>query len=166
MSKIVRTSDIYGTHYDVPIDQLDWRPSAYAIVIHEGNLLTTRQYKALHLPGGGLDKGETPEEAVVREVQEETGLIVRNPKLVATDSSFFTYTTMDTQEQLHFHALLFFYECEFVGGEFSIEGFDQYEQANGEHPEWIPLESLDSIVAGSTIDWRSIVRKYISSQER
>ena len=30
--------------------------------------------------GGGIEAGETPEEGVVREVQEESGLIIRNPR--------------------------------------------------------------------------------------
>lgn len=34
------------------------------------------------LPGGGLDAGETPEQAVVREIAEETGLDVRVTKKV------------------------------------------------------------------------------------
>jgi 8-oxo-dGTP diphosphatase len=32
--------------------------------------------------GGKFEAGETPEECVIREVQEESGLTIRNPKLV------------------------------------------------------------------------------------
>jgi ADP-ribose pyrophosphatase YjhB (NUDIX family)/transcriptional regulator with XRE-family HTH domain len=38
------------------------------------------------LPGGGLDHGEHPEAAVVREVAEETGLAVRVESLLGVDS--------------------------------------------------------------------------------
>ena len=30
--------------------------------------------KPFHIPGGGIDKGETPKEAVIREIEEESGL--------------------------------------------------------------------------------------------
>jgi len=35
------------------------------------------------LPGGGIDRGETPEEAVIREVEEETGIKVTIQRKVA-----------------------------------------------------------------------------------
>ena len=37
------------------------------------------------MPGGWVDPGETPEQAVVREVAEETGLQVSAPRLVHTE---------------------------------------------------------------------------------
>jgi 8-oxo-dGTP diphosphatase len=53
------------------------RPSAYAVVIDEdGRVLVCAVDGELHLPGGGIEVGESPGEAVVREVREETGLLV------------------------------------------------------------------------------------------
>lgn len=52
-------------------------------------LLVKMTYQRLHpwgLPGGGLEYGEHPEEAVVREVWEETGLNVRIEKLLLVDA--------------------------------------------------------------------------------
>ena len=37
------------------------------------------------MPGGWVDPGETPEQAVVREVAEETGLRVSEPRLLHTE---------------------------------------------------------------------------------
>lgn len=62
------------------------RNSARAIIIQEGHILTiptALPYGICHfLPGGGQDHGETLEEAVVRECEEELGLRVRAERLV------------------------------------------------------------------------------------
>ncbi len=55
-------------------------PASIAIILDEREesiLLTKRLDVPIWvLPGGGIEPGETPEEAVIREVEEETGLIV------------------------------------------------------------------------------------------
>jgi len=56
------------------------RVAAYAVILQEGRILLSRLAPYLSeeerwtLPGGGLDFGEHPRDAVVREVYEETGL--------------------------------------------------------------------------------------------
>ena len=57
------------------------RVSAYALIHEDNRILLCRLSKVLPrwqgfwtLPGGGLNFGEDPEAAVVREVEEETGL--------------------------------------------------------------------------------------------
>lgn len=51
------------------------RPSAYAIVPGDGGRLAlVRTTKGWFLPGGGIEPGESPADAVVREAREECGL--------------------------------------------------------------------------------------------
>lgn len=52
------------------------RPGAYAILLRDSRLLLTHQaepHDEYQLPGGGIDPGETPLQALHREVLEETG---------------------------------------------------------------------------------------------
>jgi 8-oxo-dGTP diphosphatase len=156
MIKTVISSDIHGNKYEVPIDQLVWRPAAYAIVINDGKILLTKQHKVFHLPGGGVELGEMPEQGVVREVKEETGLEVANPKLVGSLSGFFT-----TSSSKHVHSILLYYRCDLIGGELSMDGFEEDEKLIGDMPEWVVVGQLDDIVAGSTIDWRSVVKQVL-----
>ena len=37
-----------------------------------------------NLPGGGIKKKETPEDAVIREVEEETKITINNPTLIGS----------------------------------------------------------------------------------
>lgn len=54
------------------------RPSAYALVSDgAGRLAIVRAPQGLFLPGGGMEPGETVDDAVVREAREECGLRVR-----------------------------------------------------------------------------------------
>lgn len=57
------------------------RIGAYGICLHEDRILLIHKAKGpykglLDLPGGGIEWGEAPEETVVREFDEETGLAV------------------------------------------------------------------------------------------
>lgn len=69
---------------------MDLRVAAYAVVERRGRLLLTHWRRGhMHgwtLPGGGLESGEDPRDAVVREVFEETGLEARVGKLLGVDS--------------------------------------------------------------------------------
>ena len=58
------------------------REASRAVIFQDGRLLLThlRAGDVSMLPGGGLEAGETPEQACAREVREETGLVVRPAK--------------------------------------------------------------------------------------
>ncbi|OFV83780.1 MAG: NUDIX hydrolase [Acidobacteria bacterium RIFCSPHIGHO2_02_FULL_67_57] len=64
------------------------------------------------LPGGAVELGETLEEAVVRELKEETGLTVRVVKLVEA----FERIIRDDSGRPRYHYVLLDYLCEPVEG--------------------------------------------------
>lgn len=77
-----------------------------------------------NLPGGGLDTNETPQEGVIREVLEETGL---NVEVVSLSG---VYTNVDQSN------VTFIFYCKKTGGELALnsEARDLQYFANGKHP--------------------------------
>lgn len=60
-----------------------YRPGVYAILPKAGRILVTHQAAPIpefQLPGGGIDAGEHPIPALHREVAEETGWVVSEPR--------------------------------------------------------------------------------------
>ncbi|MDO4159387.1 MAG: NUDIX domain-containing protein [Prevotellaceae bacterium] len=76
----------------------------------KGELLIERRKNepakgTLDLPGGFADTLETAEESVVREVKEETGLVVSSVKYLFSLPNIYRYSGLDVQ------TLDMFYEC-------------------------------------------------------
>jgi 8-oxo-dGTP diphosphatase len=60
------------------------RPSAYRFAVdRDGRLAVVRDADGVFLPGGGIEPGETPEQAVIRELLEECGLLIEIGACVA-----------------------------------------------------------------------------------
>lgn len=164
MSKTVTCIDVYGDEHEVPVSELHWRPSVYGIVINDGKILLSKQFGHKYdLPGGGLAKGETPEDGVIREIKEETGIDAVKPKLVASLNSYFRST--HSKEDKSYHCIMLYFVCEFVGGELSTAGFDEDEQNYAEIAEWVELSELKNLEVASTIDYREVVNEYLKELE-
>lgn len=118
------------------------RVAAYAVIIRDEHILLSRLAKRLTskelwtLPGGGLEHGEDPRDAVVREVHEETGLDVRIGE-TAQVYSFHQRNTWRHGRRADAHALRIVYDG------------------------WVPVDSPDPHVVevdGSTMDaaWQPV----------
>lgn len=59
------------------------RPSVRGIVIEDGKIamMHSLKYNYYKLPGGGMENGESYEDTLVREVQEESGLVVKRESI-------------------------------------------------------------------------------------
>lgn len=120
------------------------RVSAYALIHDAGRILLCRLSQELPrwqgfwtLPGGGLDFGEHPEAAVIREVEEETGFIVEVKSIVTADSIY------DTSGPDDFQGIRLIYHVKIVGGQVRHEGSGTTDLC-----EWHPLHPTPDIQLG------------------
>jgi 8-oxo-dGTP pyrophosphatase MutT (NUDIX family) len=90
------------------------------------------------LPKGHLESGETPEEAAVREIEEETGIRGRVLESLGTIDYWFS------AEGRRVHKLVHHYLLEATGGALSVEGDPDQEAID---VAWVPLDELGTLLA-------------------
>ena len=106
------------------------------ILIEEDKLALIERYRAgIHyyaFPGGGIDEGESPEQAAIREAEEELGIVVRVKLKVA--------------EVLFSGSTQFYFLVEKISGEFGTgtgEEYGEYNPIYGSYlPLWLPLADI------------------------
>jgi 8-oxo-dGTP diphosphatase len=101
------------------------RVGAYALCTDGDRMLLTRlsvvevDVGAWTLPGGGVEFGEHPDAAVIRELEEETGLLGEIDELAAVFSHVYPRSRAADGADLHFLGLL--YRVRIVGGDLRDE---------------------------------------------
>jgi len=117
------------------------RNRSAGIVVKDGKVLLIHRFNKGDeywvFPGGGVEEGETPDQAVVREIDEETMINVVPKK-------FLYHITWDTGEEN------FFYLCEYVSGEPRLrpDSIEVEQMKKGEQifePVWVEIEDLPSL---------------------
>jgi ADP-ribose pyrophosphatase YjhB (NUDIX family) len=120
------------------------RVGAYAVVGRGQDILLTRLAPHIRdncwsLPGGGIDHGEPPREALRREVYEEAGLHVVPGRLLDVYSTHFTGARPDGLVE-DFHGLGLIFEAE--PDEDSADVTPHVVEVDGSTAEaaWVPIE--------------------------
>ncbi len=137
------------------------RFAAYAVVESGRGLLAT-EYSNLTavsgrwgMPGGGLDEGEEPVQAVLREVDEETGQAVEVGELVLVQSSHWVGRSPHGGVE-DFHAVRLVYRAT------CAEPTDPVVHDRGgttESARWVPLETWAEVPW--TANWRQALRRLL-----
>lgn len=111
------------------------REGSRAIIIQDGKILLTYELNSgwWLLPGGGVEEGETPDLCVIREVEEETGVIVRPLRNFLVMHEYY--------EEYCYTG--YYFVCEVTGkGHMKLT---DVEKQRGVQPEWIPLQQAIDI---------------------
>lgn len=156
--KTVICHDVQNNLTEVPVDKLIFRPSVYAVLIEDGKVLLSKQFDGYDFPGGGVDLGETLEEACVREIHEETGIEARVLRPIHCGTSFFHPNYSKKYEGQYWQAILVYFAVEMTGGEISTDHLTEEERARADRAEWVPLDRIDSLKFINAVDSPAVIR--------
>ena len=124
----------------------DTRLGAYAVIERDGHVLLALwnepSVPTWTLPGGGVELHETVEEAVVREVREETGYDVELGALLGVDTFVMTpaqrFEPVGDRPQRNVRV---FFAATVTGGALTPEADGTTDEAR-----WVPLADVPALV--------------------
>ncbi|MFI6393856.1 NUDIX hydrolase [Nonomuraea sp. NPDC050547] len=118
------------------------RLAAYGMIVRGEEILLAHyvngETRHWTLPGGGVEHGEDPYDAVVREVEEETGYTVVPEVLIGVNSF---------HPRPEFQAVRLFWEARVVGGELRFEVGGSTDKA-----AWFPLAGVERLERSEVVD--------------
>lgn len=154
---MVVARDIHGNRHEIPASQMSFRASVYGVTIRGDDVLLVPQWDGYDIPGGGIKLGETNEEALKRELFEETGLHVR-PQLdviLHVTHDFFIHPT----DGKSYHYILLYYPCTLVGGTISVANLEDDEKLYAKAAQWVPIASVGQLKFYNPVDSPAIILK-------
>ena len=122
---------------------LTLRVAAYGLCLRDDEILLARwtsddgTQRHWTLPGGKVEHGEDPHDAVVREVEEETGYAIEVDRLLGVDSR--------TPSPTH-HNIGIYYRVRIVGGDLRHEQNGTTDRAEWVRDDEVALRSRSSLV--------------------
>jgi len=158
-NKKIICTDKDKIEYQINVSQLRFRPSVYGIIIENKKILLARQWDGYDYPGGGINLGEKIEEALTREVKEETGFDVAAEKLIGCCDDFHKMF-FDAD---YVQSILIYYRCRIEGGKLSKNNFDHAAHEN-EYlglAEWVDLADIKNIKFYNSVNNVDLINKAI-----
>ena len=151
------------------IDEQGYRANVGMILINKFQEVfwagRTGQPDAWQFPQGGIDEGETPEEALYRELYEEVGLRPSDVRLLGQTKSWLTYKLPKKYMRFYSKPLCVgqkqkWFILEFIGDESSINfnldeapEFDRWQWADYWHP-------IDNVISFKRQVYRQALREF------
>ncbi len=148
-----RNANLEPVAYDG--SEITWRVSVYVLIIQDGKLLVARSKheKNYDVIGGGIDLGETIEDALTREALEEGGVRIKLGKLLFTAVDWFYH-----RKGKFYQTLQLYYQANIVGEVGKASDPDIEETA------FVPIEKIGkSVQLAASPTVVASIQEYLSS---
>lgn len=128
------------------------RIAAYGLCLRDDQILLAHfvsprgERRHWTMPGGGVEQGEDPYDAVVREVEEETGYAVAVDRLLGVDSRRLRVAG-GGPDGTDLHHVAVYYEVHIIGGELRHE-----VGGSTDFVAWHPLTEVSTLERAVIID--------------
>lgn len=113
-----------------------------AIILSDGKILAMKDERSpyFYLPGGRVKMGETAEDAVIRELEEELGIVPKIVRPLWLNQAFF----VEDVDGLHYHELCLYFLMDVSGTDLLSRGeqFCVQEEGQTHRFEWLDFERL------------------------
>ncbi|AAU17009.1 NUDIX domain-containing protein [Bacillus cereus] len=112
------------------------RNRGVAVIVQEGKIALIKRIRGGEtyyvFPGGGIEEGETPEEATKREAYEELGVHIKVGNLIA---------------KLEYKGTQYYFNAHIIGGVFGSGKAKEFElKDRGSYiPLWLPIHGLEKV---------------------
>lgn len=125
-----------------PEGQITERPGAYVVIQNESaQILALEVNGHIHLPGGGIDEGETPEAAAIREALEEAGCTIDNIEYLGKANQYFPSSPLGPLNKLGI-----FFKAQLLS-------IDVTQAEIGHQVVWLDLDDFDQSNAKKFQKW-------------
>ena len=120
------------------IGNVNYREAVRAIIIKDKKILMVHsKNKDYKFPGGGIKKGEGKIDALIREIQEETGYV---PKRIGKRIGIVTEKSKDKYVHNRIFKMISYYYIAEVTDEIKEQKLDAYEAQLELKPVWIDIK--------------------------
>jgi len=131
------------------------RPTATGLILYKNRLLLTKRGKApfkgwWDLPGGYVERGETAEQALKREIEEETGLDIKIKNVFGTYSG----TASFGADKYWILSIVFFAQAQSQSLQANDDISDSRWFAKSEIPSKIAFDSNQKIIKDFLKIWK------------
>jgi|WetSurMetagenome_2_1015567.scaffolds.fasta_scaffold554009_1 8-oxo-dGTP pyrophosphatase MutT (NUDIX family) len=135
----IEFNTLHGKKIMVPKDKIVFRPSSYGIILNGDKILLTdvKSTGKYTLPGGGMEPGETRQQALKREVWEETGTEVEIDECISCVERNFYYDP--TGEAFQVFAFIFLCRPK----TFELTNKNNVADDESNKPEWVEILKLN-----------------------
>jgi 8-oxo-dGTP diphosphatase len=131
---------------------MSFRLAAYAVCIEDGRILLAHCVSPFAeanwtLPGGGVEHGEDPFDAVIREVAEETGCDAVVQRLLGVDSRIIPAAERWDPGDADHQNVGIFYQVDITGGQLRPE-----PNGDTDGSAWTPIPEVARLRRSSLVD--------------